>query len=93
MSAHRVSGRARAMTRIRVMARARARAPTLAPAIFLQSSMMSDSDGSRKVTLCPASCRREPQFMSQSCAPPRMVRSLDAHDYSVGAHVCATRDA
>ena len=50
-------------------------------------------DGCRKVTLCPASCRREPQFMSQSCAPPRMVRSLDAHDYSVGAHVFATRDA
>ena len=38
-------------------------------------------------TLCPASCRREPQFMIQSCAPPRMVRSLYAHGYSLGAHV------
>jgi hypothetical protein len=83
VSAHRVRGRGRAM----------ARAPALAPAIFLQSSMMSDSDGSRKVTLCPASCRREPQFMSQSWAPPRMVRSLDAHDYSMTAHATATRDA
>ena len=52
MSAHRVRGRARARARARVMTRAMARAPTLAPAIFLQSSMMSDSDGSRKVT-CP----------------------------------------